>query len=149
MSKPYFLYCGKIIYCYSRSYNTVNVFNMLIKIQTIEQVNMPIVFIEEMLKWLLVRKIIRHLTTINQQTNILNADFNEAFLNVCVWLFTVLSVSVQTCACLLCCLCLFLSSMLSSLPFVFCVGSFFYGWQILILKHNCCPEVCFKQYIGG
>ena len=40
----------------------------------------------------------------------------------------VLFMSVHVCACL------FLSSVLSSLPFMFCVGVFFYVWQILINK---------------
>ena len=44
----------------------------------------------------------------------------------------VLSVSVHVCACLLWCPCLFMSFMLSSLPFMFCVGVCFYGLQILI-----------------
>ena len=47
-------------------------------------------------------------------------------------LLFVLYMSVHVCACLLSCPCLFLSSVLSSLPFMFCVVEFFDGWQILI-----------------
>ena len=62
---------------------------------------------------------------------ILKAGLNEAFLNAWLYgwwyktLLSVVSVSVHICALLLFCPCLFLSSVLSNLPFMF--GVFFMG----------------------
>ena len=75
---------------------------------------------------------------------LLNANFNEAYLIIFV-------------LGLLCCPCLFLSSVLSFLPFMLCVLEFFNGWQIVIspgcytqltpfftniLKYNLLPYSC-------
>ena len=64
----------------------------------------------------------------------------------------VLSMSVHICACLLCCPGLFLSSVLSSLPFMFCVFGWmadvccFYGWMCLCLCFIARFLLCFLPF---
>ena len=70
---------------------------------------------------------------------ILNADFNEAFLNACLygWCYTDTFVCLgHVCPCL--CLSFVLTLSLPIvcvvfLPFMFCVVEFFDGWQILLM----------------